>query len=231
MRAIGAALFALIATSAAAETITAARYISPTGRYAHGILGDALEWGGLQLSLADGSARRFDLPRDHVFEDIAPRLVDVTGDGAPEVMVIETDMNRGAALAIYGPDGKITETPHIGQSNRWLAPIGAADLDGDGAVEIAYVDRPHLARVLRVWRFADGGLSEVAQMPGLTNHRIGESHISGGLRDCSAGPEMVLADADWQRVVGVTLKGGELAPRDIGPFEGAESFATALACE
>jgi len=43
MRAIGAALFALIATSAAAETITAARYISPTGRYAHGILGDALE--------------------------------------------------------------------------------------------------------------------------------------------------------------------------------------------
>ena len=231
MRAVGTVLLALIATSAAAETITAARYISPTGRYAHGILGDALEWGGLQVSLADGNARRFTLPRDHVFEDIAPRLVDVTGDGAPEVLVIETDVNRGAALAIYGPEGKIAETPHIGQSNRWLAPIGAADLDGDGAVEIAYVDRPHLARVLRVWRFADGDLSEVAQMPGLTNHRIGESFISGRLRDCGAGPEMVLADADWQRVVGVTLKDGQLARRDIGPFAGADSFAAALACE
>ena len=44
MRAVGTVLLALIATSAAAETITAARYISPTGRYAHGILGDALEW-------------------------------------------------------------------------------------------------------------------------------------------------------------------------------------------
>ena len=231
MRAVGTVLLALIATSAAAETITAARYISPTGRYAHGILGDALEWGGLQVSLADGNARRFTLPRDHVFEDIAPRLVDVTGDGAPEVLVIETDVNRGAALAIYGPEGKIAETPHIGQSNRWLAPIGAADLDGDGAVEIAYVDRPHLARVLRVWRFADGDLSEVAQMPGLTNHRIGESFISGRLRDCGAGPEMVLADADWQRVVGVRLMDGQLARRDIGPFAGADSFAAALASE
>jgi len=231
MRAVGAALFALIATSAAAETITAARYISPTGRYAHGILGDALEWGGLQLSLADGSARRFDLPRNHVFEDIAPRLVDVTSDGAPEVLVIETDVNRGAALAIYGPEGKITETPHIGQSNRWLAPLGAADLDGDGAIEIAYVDRPHLARVLRVWRFANGSLSEVAQMEGLTNHRIGEQYISGGIRDCEGVPEVVLADADWQRMVAVTLKGGQLAQRDIGPFAGAESFAAALTCE
>ncbi|MFG6582401.1 FG-GAP repeat domain-containing protein [Sulfitobacter sp. 1A12779] len=231
MRAIGAALLALIATDAAAETITAAHYIAPTGRYAHGILGDALEWGGLQVSLTDGGARRFHLPRDHVFEDIAPRLVDVTGDGAPEVLVIETDVNRGAALAIYGPEGKITETPHIGQSNRWLAPIGATDLDGDGAVEIAYVDRPHLARVLRVWRFADGRLSEIAQMTGLTNHRIGERHISGGLRNCGAGPEMVLADADWERVVGVRLTGGQLARRDIGPFAGAESFAKALVCE
>lgn len=231
MRVIGAALFALIASSAAAETITAARYISPTGRYAHGILGDALEWGGLQLSLADGSARRFDLPRDHVFEDIAPRLADVTGDGAPEVLVIETDVNRGAALAIYGPDGKITETPHIGQSNRWLAPLGAADLDDDGAIEIAYVDRPHLARVLRVWRFANGSLSEVAQMEGLTNHRIGEQYISGGIRDCGGVPEVVLADGSWKRVVGVTLDAGKLTQRDIGPFEGRKSFAAALACE
>ena len=113
MRAIGAALLALIATGAAAETITAAHYIAPTGRYVHGILGDALEWGGLQVSLADGGARRFHLPRDHVFEDIAPRLVDVTGDGAPEVLVVETDVNRGAALAIYGPEGKILSLIHI----------------------------------------------------------------------------------------------------------------------
>jgi hypothetical protein len=32
-------------------------------------------------------------------------------------------------------------------------------------------------------------------------------------------------------VVGVTLKDGQLARRDIGPFAGADSFAAALACE
>jgi hypothetical protein len=51
------------------------------------------------------------------------------------------------------PDVRLlAATPHIGSANRWLAPIGAADLDGDGRVEIAYVDRPHLARTLRIWR-------------------------------------------------------------------------------
>jgi len=231
MRAVGAALLALMATYAAAEPITAARFTDPTERYAHGILGDALEWGGLKLTLADGTALQFTLPRDHVFEDTAPRLADVTGDGSPEVIVVETDVNKGAGLAIYGAKGKLAETPHIGQSNRWLAPIGAADLDGDGMVEIAYIDRPHLARVLRVWRYKDGALRDVARLDGLTNHRIGERAISGGIRDCGDGPEMIVSDADWARIVAVRFEGGALTPTDIGPQNGPESFAAALACE
>ena len=231
MRVLAAVALALIGTSTAAETITAARFTGPTERYTHGILGDALEWGGLKLTLADGTVRQFDLPRDHVFEDTAPRLADVTGDGAPEVIVVETDVNRGGALAIYAAQGKLAETPHIGQSNRWLAPIGATDLDGDGAVEIAYIDKPHLARVLRVWRYADGALTEVASAEGLTNHRIGEREISGGIRDCGAGPEMIVANADWSQIVAVTLTEGALRKRVLGPHRGPDSFAAALTCE
>jgi len=231
MRAVGAALLALIATSAAAEPITAARFTDPTERYTHGILGDALEWGGLKLTLADGTARQITLPRDHVYEDTAPRLADVTGDGSPEVIVVETDVNFGAALAIYGAEGKLAETPHIGQSNRWLAPIGIADLDGDGAVEIAYIDRPHLARVLRVWRYKDGGLTDIARLEGLTNHRIGERNISGGIRDCGAGPEMVVANADWSQIVAVSMQEGVLRQRVVGPHQGPDSFAAALTCD
>jgi hypothetical protein len=51
----------------------------------------------------------------------------------------------------------LASTPWIGQRFRWLAPVAAADLDGDGAMELAYVDRPHLARTLRVWRIAFDG--------------------------------------------------------------------------
>lgn len=214
---------------AGAQPITEAWFDAPTTRYGHGVLGDAAEWGALRFIL-DGRQYSITLPDTHVFEDWAPRLVDVTGDGAPEIVVVETDVRAGAALAIYGPQGKIAETPHIGRPNRWLAPVGAADLDGDGAIELAYVDRPHLAKTLTVWRFADGALSAVAQLPGLTNHRIGETDTGGGIRDCGQGPEMVTANADWTRVMATVLRDGVLHTRDIGAHKGRDSFETALRC-
>ena len=74
----------------------------------------------------------------------------------------------------------IAATPYIGTRFRWLAPLVAADLDGDGWIEIAYIDRPHLAMVLRVWRFENGVLHPVAEASGLTNHQFGADVIEGG---------------------------------------------------
>ena len=219
-----------MATSACAETIVSAEYAAPTDRYGHGILGDAIEWGELQIT-TDAGVRRFVLPQDRVFEDVAPRLADMDGDGAPEVVVVETLASEGAQLAIYDATGKIAATPHIGRTNRWLAPIGIADLDGDGFVEIAYIDRPHLAKTLRVWRFIDGALETVADLPGLTNHRIGERDIGGGIRNCGQGPEMITANADWNKVMATTLRDGQLQTRDVGSHVDRRSFAKALACE
>ena len=230
MRRAAVWLALLLAAPAAAQTITAARYTEPTERYSHGVLGDAIEYGALELTLAGQAPVLIRLPEDHVFEDLAPRLVDVTGDGLPEVMVVETDVTQGAALALYGAAGKIAETPHIGQSNRWLAPIGVADLDGDGRIELAYIDRPHLAKRLRIWRFDQGSLTPVAEAPGFTNHRIGEDVISGGLRDCGEGPEMVLATADWTDVMAVRFDGARFLARRLGPASDALRFARALAC-
>lgn len=231
MRLLGAALLALLATSASAEQIVGARFADPTDRYGHAVLGDAIEWGALEIQ-TDSSDKviRFVLPRDHVFEDVAPRLADVDGDGAPEVIVVETDMRLGGALAIYGAQGKIAETPHIGLSHRWLAPIGAVDLDGDGHVEVAYVDRPHLAKTIRVWRFRKGALEPVADAAGFTNHRIGESDIAGGIRDCGKGPEMIVATANWARVIAVRFQDGAFKGEDLGPHRGRASFAKAMAC-
>ena len=225
-----ALLAACLAGPSAAQEITAARFAEPTTRYGHAVLGDAIEYGALEMDVAGRGTVTVTLPRDHVFEDIAPRLWDVTGDGLPEVVVVETDMARGGALAIYGADGKIAETPHIGTRNRWLAPVGAADMDGDGRVEVAFVDRPHLAKTLRVWRFQDGALVHVADAAGFTNHRIGEDFISGGLRDCGDGAEMVVASADWQDVVAVRFDGARFAVRGITPFKGSKTFAAALEC-
>ena len=227
-------LAALCAAGVGAQTITDARFADPTDRYAHGVLGDAIEWGTLEIDYTEGGSTqtlRVTLPENHVFEDTSPRLWDVTGDGAPEVVVVETDVYQGGALAVYGAQGKIDETPHIGQRNRWLAPVAAADLDGDGVVEIAYIDRPHLAKTLRVWEFKNGRLRHDASVGGLTNHRIGEADIAGGLRTCAEGPEMILATANWARLVAVRFDGTEFAATDFGPHEGRDSFARALACQ
>lgn len=213
---------------AAAAQITGAHYEEPTTRYAHGVLGDAVEWGALVIALPSGRVR-IRLPADRVFEDVAPRLWDVTGDGNPEVVVVESHLARGARLAIYDNTGLVAATPFIGTPNRWLAPVGAADLDGDGAVEIAYVDRPHLARTLRIWRFRDGALTQVGSASGFTNHRIGWDHIIGGLRDCAGGPELVLASGDWASVMAVRYD-GTVQARRLGAYSDA-AIAAAMTCQ
>lgn len=220
------------ASPLAAADITGARYDGPTTRYAHGVLGDAIEHGELVLTLAGGKRKRIVLPQSRVFEDTAPRLFDVDGDGEREVIVVESDQSRGARLAIYDAEGLVAATDYIGRANRWLAPagIGAADLDGDGTVELAYVDRPHLAKTLRIFRFSKGKLVALADLPGVTNHRIGERDIAGGIRDCGRGAEIVVADAGWTRVLAVRFDGKAFDTRVLGPHEGRASFKAAMAC-
>ncbi|WP_412555753.1 FG-GAP repeat domain-containing protein [Shimia sp. MIT1388] len=225
-----AASVGLMAAPAVAE-ITSARYTDETARYAHGVLGDAIEYGTLELTLKDGKRLALTLPQDRVFEDIAPRLADMDGDGAPEVITVESSQTGGARLAIYDETGLRAATPHIGQRNRWLAPIGAADLDGDGHIEVAYIDRPHLAKTLRVWRYKDNKLTQVASQAGLTNHRIGEDFISGGIRDCGDSPEMITVNANWSEVMATRFDGKALSPRALGPFKNQASLTRALDCK
>jgi hypothetical protein len=98
-------------------------------------------------------------------------------------------------------------------------------------MEIAFVDRPHLARTLRVFRYRDGTLEEVAAVARVTNHRIGEIDIAGGIRTCAGGLEMIVASDDWARLLAVTLRGSTLETRDIGAHRGRKSFARAMACK
>lgn len=223
-------LSALFAGPVAAE-IKSARFTEPTTRYAHGVLGDAIEYGALELRLRGGKTVTITLPESSVFEDLAPRLFDVTGDGKLEAIVVESSQTGGGRLAVYNEKGLVLATPHIGQRNRWLAPVGAADMDDDGHVEIAYIDRPHLAKTLRVWRFKDGDLTQVANSKGLTNHRIGEDFISGGLRDCGDGVEMITVDSSWQNVVATRFDGKGLKSRKLGAFKGQASLRAALDCK
>ena len=244
---VSLAVLACAAAGSARENwrVMSAEFSEPTTRYGHAVLGDDVEYGSLLIHVDNGGsgASRFNavqqkarfegrLPLTRVFEELEPRLWDVTGDGLPEVVVIETDVEKGAQLAIYDAEGqKLAQTPHIGQRNRWLAPIGAADLDGDGNIEIAYIDRPHLAKTLRIWRYEGRKLVEVASLKGLTNHRVGQDFITSGIRDCGQGPEIITVDADWSRIVASRLKDGTVTRRDIARFDKNAGLTSALACK
>ncbi len=217
------------ATAAQADGISAARYDGLVDRYSHQVFASPANHGCLVVTLVSGREIAFDLPQTMVFEDRAPRLWDLTGDGQPEVVVVESSLSLGARLAVYDASGRIAATPFIGTSHRWLAPVGAADLDGDGWTEVAYVDRPHLAKILRVWRFRDGTLTEVTAASGLTNHRLGSDVIQGGIRSCAGtSPELITADAGWSRIVATRLVDGQLTARDLGPYGGPESLSAAI---
>ena len=249
MRLFAAAVVAFVATAghALAQEIVGAEYANPTSAYPHGVLGDDEEWSALNIEIkrergTEGGllhghltlTYRIDAPENMVFEDIEPRLWDVTGDGSPEVVIVVSHQNFGAQLAVIGLENGelnyIASTPTIGTRFRWLAPVGAADFDGDGHIEVGFVDRPHLARTLRVWRYKPDGFFEIATLTGVTNHRIGEDFISGGLRDCGEGPEMLVADAEWRSVQAVRLQATGLTARSLDLPATKKGFADALAC-
>jgi len=220
-----------------------AALLAPTDRYPHNVLGDIPAFTQLEVeALACGICRharetiRTDLAAPLVFEDVAPRLWDVTGDGRPEIVVVESHERRGARLAVwsYDPAGsrmeRLASGPHIGTRFRWLAPSGIGDLAGDGQPVIAYVDRPHLARELVFVRLEGDRLIEIARLAGVTNHRIGDPMISGGVRRCNGQAEVIAATPDWSRLLAVRLDDGRPLARDIGPLRRPSDFDAALAC-
>ena len=213
-----------------------ARLSHPTDRYDHDVLGGIPPWSVLEVAArACGTCRhgsetsQITLPDTLVFEDLAPRLWDVTGDGRPEIVVVETDPTLGARLAVwsYGTNSalvRIAATNFIGTRHRWLAPVGAGDFDLDGRIEIAYVDRPHLARELVFVRLEGGRLREVARAPGFSAHRIGDTAITAAQRTCADGQaEVLLPNANWTRLVAAQLFDGRVLARDLGAMS-----ATAL---
>ena len=240
-RALLAGLCVALVTPALAKPVApiSARFADPNNRYPHNVLGDLPGFGALEVRLAGDTRLRLVLPESRVFEDIAPRLWDIDGNGIPEIVVVESDQRLGARLTAWtvrqaadGTHGISLRAAgdFIGTRFRWLAPVGIADFTGDGSPEIAYVAMPHLARRLVLVRLEGNGLVPVAQLDGISNHRIGEAFITGGVRDCGAGPEMLLPTSDWQQIARVRFVGDRLTAASYGPFISAAALAAELSC-
>ena len=166
-----------IATSRRFKYIKQAWYILPTRRYDHGILGDAVEAGGLVVKTANGKLITYKLPKNEVFEDRIPRIADLDGDGKAEIVTILSSTSKGGSIAVFGIRdnklAKVAQTPFIGRSNRWLNIAGIADFNGDGRLDIAGVWTPHIGGTLKYWTLRGDKLKQIGSIRGFSNHFIG----------------------------------------------------------
>jgi FG-GAP-like repeat len=165
---------------------------TPTMRYPHKALGASTHAGSLHVlvTVAGGKQQEIvhELPFNRVFEDRIPRLMDLDGDGRDEIILIESDALRGSATVVYGlqtaktakgVDKKaslveLARSVQTGSTFRWLNPLGVADFDGDGKLDIASVITPHVGGLLTLYHYVPPKLEPFAQAMDTSNHRMGD---------------------------------------------------------
>lgn len=158
---------------------------SPTRRYPHGALGSPVHAGSVsaRVRTRGGGWQTVEhtLALNRVYEDRVPRLLDLDLDGRDEIVLIEADALRGAALVVLGIDNagaapRLVErarSPFVGSSFRWLNPVGVADFDGDGHLDLASVTTPHIGGVLLLHHYRPPALVPFARALDVSNHRMG----------------------------------------------------------
>ena len=189
---ISAIIFLSAASAAAAECehprlatftdgIKAVRYIEPTTKYNHGVFGGGGEFVGLEAEMEDGKKIVFRLTDESVFEDLEPRMRDIDCDGDREIWTTRANSIDGAWIQGFGVnDGKLEPRftgPPVGKGYRWLNPIGIGDYDGDGVLELAYVETPHIGGVVKITEYGDGKLTITHTLASYSNHIYGSKEI------------------------------------------------------
>jgi FG-GAP-like repeat len=161
---------------------------TPTSRYPHKALGSPIHAATLHVKTASDQNVVYTLPFHRVFEDLTVRLHDIDGDGRDEMIVIESDALRGSAIVVLGlrllpakPGFKASATiielarsAHTGGTFYWLNPVGVADFDGDGKLDIASVTTPHVGGVLTLYHYSPPKLEPFAKAMDTSNHRMGD---------------------------------------------------------
>lgn len=201
--------------------IREAWYSLPTTRYAHGILGDGIEGGMLKVKTARGATLRILLPPTQVFEDRAPRLVDLDGDGKNEVVTIRSSTSKGAAITVYGLVGEAliqkASTNFIGRANRWLNIAGIEAYIGAKGKEIVYVVTPHIGGTLKFIKYINGKLIPIAAAKGFSNHVIGsrEMRLSASFDvNGDRKPDLAVPSADRTKLKIISIS--KSGPKIIG---------------
>jgi hypothetical protein len=191
-----------------------AHYTLPTTRYAHGILGDQIEGGGLLVTVKDNQYH-YKLADAFVFEDLQPRLADVDKDGALEFITIQSGLTQGGSVAVYKIINDSLQpflsSGYIGTPSRWLNIAAIDDLDNDGKIEIAWVQTPHIGGILKIARIENNKWTLLDEKTGVNNHRIGSKSLClSVLTATTPRKTLYLPTQSYDMVKGFQLQNGKI---------------------
>lgn len=203
------------AAAVAAESIVDAHYAAPVERYGHFALGRPHEYARLNATTSSGRKLTLQLAQEEVFEDLAPRLIQLAPDEPVSILAIVSRRDDGARLVIIRPDAGglaiAAQAAVIGTRNRWLNPVGVADLDGDGRAEIAAVITPHIGGTLKVYRNKGSDLEEIAALANFSNHVYGTTELALSAPVAIAGRmRLLVPDATRLHLRIIALEAGHL---------------------
>jgi hypothetical protein len=190
---------------------------SPSSEYPHATLGSSIHAGSVHVQAspaAGGGLHDYLLPKGRVYEDRVPRLIDLDNDGRDELVLIESDEQLGSALVVLGLRAQIGSTtpalreiargPFVGQPFRWLNPVGAADFDGDGRLELVSVTTPHTGGLLTMYRFQPPRLIPLGEIADISNHRINtlEQQMATIAKPTTpgVGPAVLASDSSYRKL-------------------------------
>lgn len=181
---------------------------TPTLRYPHRALGSPVHAASVHALVKARSgawqAVELRLPLKRVYEDRVPRIVDIDQDGSEEIVLVEADVLRGASLVVLGVDHTAsgpalverTRSAFVGTPFRWLNPVGVADFDNDGRLDLAIVVTPHIGGELQLLTYGSPLMAPFARALDVSNHRMGaiEQDLAVVVQAAGRRPAIVLPD-------------------------------------
>lgn len=187
---------------------------SPTSRYPHRALGSPTHAGSVHAFVKARSGTwqpvELRLPPSRVYEDRVPRIVDLDRDGSEEIVLVEADLLRGAALVVLGIEHtdrgpalvERARSAFAGSPFRWLNPVGVADFDGDGRLDLAMVRTPHIGGELQLLHYRPPELVPYARALDVSNHRMGalEQELAVIVQSPGQRPTILLPDMSLRAV-------------------------------
>ena len=210
---------------------------SPTRRYDHGVIGDAIEAGSINVLKPGGGGYRSSAEirpeSGGVFEGLSP-LWFRPAPGEEELLAVtESVTDLGSRISVYDPGGTLVAAgPFIGIPKKWRHLIAAGPFGPEGEIEIVAMRAPHVGGTTEFYRLdrEKGSLEIAATGKGYPSHTIYSRNLDAvraGDFDGDGAWELVAPNASYTRLVATRHTRSGVEPAWTLPLNGA--LATNLA--